>query len=461
MSGPDCETAAGERVALIVMMEESGALQLRLPEASERVLAKRGRSGRWGKAERVRHRFTIELPEEDEGSTRGKRGIFSRVIRIVVVKLAKWVAKKTAKWLVQKWETSTWEKKKQERPRGWLRVSFAGKIMGVAPVKLSAEELKAGPCLLLIHGTFSNTVSCFGDLAKSPEFVNWIAKRYGGRVFAFNHFTMCETPEENARALLAGLPKGGPWSFDVVTHSRGGLVFRQVARLGAAQFTAGNAVVVASPNAGTPLATSSRWDEVLTLFANLGDLFPGIGDAVSWAADALNWIAEVVAEEIPGLASMNQDGRQIEQIESSAAPITSRWHALVANWHPDRSSALWKRLADAGVDRFFQGANDLVVPSEGGWRLHGRADLIPAAHIGCFGPGGNLVPDDSSRVHHLSFFSQVETTAFVMQALDDVPHALPVMDPMLPLPARAGRRGGGGGSAAVPPGPPPPGATKD
>ncbi|HBJ88253.1 MAG TPA: hypothetical protein DDZ88_31240 [Verrucomicrobiales bacterium] len=444
---PEIETAANERVALLVQHEATGAIQIRLPDTSSPAPATR--RGASVKAKRVVHHFTLEIaaPEEDEPSVdtgvkrRQPRGLLRRVIRYVVVKLVGKLAQKGAAFLIGKWEQHAWAK----RPRGWLRVSFANKTMSIRPVALGENDIKGGPCLLLVHGTFSNTTSCFADLAKSAAFVSWAQARYGDRIFAFNHYTMSETPEENARALLAGLPTGGPWSFDVVTHSRGGLVMRQMMRPGAVngtRFLPQNVVLVASPNAGTPLVTSDRWDEVLTLFANLGDLFPAIGDAVSWAADALNWIAGVASDELKGLASMNMTGEQIRRLETSPAPATARWHALVANWHPDRNNKLWLRLADAGVDRFFQSANDLVVPAEGGWKLHGRDDLIKAAHIGCFGPGGNIANNDPSRVHHINFFEQPEAITFLTQTLQGSAAGLPALNPSDPLPSRGGRRGG-------------------
>jgi len=39
----------------------------------------------------------------------------------------------------------------------------------------------------------------------------------------------------------------------------------------------------------------------------------------------------------------------------------------VSNYQPD--GALWQRAVDAGVDWFFGSANDLVVPTEGGWLI--------------------------------------------------------------------------------------------
>jgi CHAT domain-containing protein len=110
----------------------------------------------------------------------------------------------------------------------------------------------------------------------------------------------------------------------------------------------------------------------------------------------------------------------------------------VANYHP--SGKVLNRLIDAGIDQFFGTANDLVVPSEGGWRVdRPPTGLIPAAQIGCFGPGGNL-PGDA--VTHLNFFSQPATVEFMVNALLGQRHAVNGVDPRKHLPDRRLLRGG-------------------
>src|SRR6202008_2940188 len=96
---------------------------------------------------------------------------------------------------------------------------------------------------------------------------------YEDRIFAFDHFTVSRTPDENARALLDALPKG-PAVFDVITHSRGGLVLRPLVEMAkslgpnAIRFQLGRAVLVASPNDGTPLASPNRFEDFLNWLSN-------------------------------------------------------------------------------------------------------------------------------------------------------------------------------------------------
>src|SRR5205823_2329275 len=132
--------------------------------------------------------------------------------------------------------------------------------------------------LLLVHGTFSNAASAYRDLART-DFFDRIKGVYGSRIYAYNHFSLSRTPDENARLLLTDL-RDEEYQFDAITHSRGGLVLRSLvehrAQHGALadRFRLGQAVLVASPNEGTPLATPTRWEETVGWFANLVELFP-------------------------------------------------------------------------------------------------------------------------------------------------------------------------------------------
>ncbi len=450
---PDVETDAGERVALL-LQHASGAIQIKLPADSTSAGVRRGAKGTRG-AKRVRHRFDVVLTQHDDeeddetGTRRGARSWLKKAIKIVLVKVVEKLAQKAVPWLVARWEKSSWEK--AQRPLGWLQVAASGTGLKLKSITPTASVLGTGRRLLFIHGTFSNTAGAFGDLTGSA-FFKWAATQYGDRIFAFNHFTMSEKPEENALALLSALPSsGGPWEFDVITHSRGGLVLRSLVELGlknSARFRPGRIVLTASPNAGTPLVTPGRWDEVLSFWANLGDLFPNVlTDAVSWVADALTWIAGRVGDDIPGLASMNMHGPQIAALQEAPAPSSGEWSALVANFQPDRT--FWLRFADAGLDRFFEGANDIVVPTEAGWFVDHDLRTIPAERTGCFGSGGNLLRDDPGQVNHLNFFSRPESVTFLQNALSGQPQNLPVIDQSAPLPARTGRRGKASGVAPV------------
>ena len=253
--------------------------------------------------------------------------------------------------------------------------------------------------------------------------------------------------------LLEGLPKG-TFTFDVVAHSRGALVLRhlveQAASFGAlgSRFALGRAVLVAAPNEGTPLATPSRWEETVGWVANLLELFPTDNPFVTGAefvANALVWIAKHASGDLPGLRLMDADGDlSVSSSRGAAFRLADCYSVLTANYVA--SGNVLARLVDIGADQFFNGANDLVVPAEGGWRVDasGRA-FIPGTRIGCFGPGGNIPRSD---VSHVNLFGQPETAPFLLAALTGVPHTLPLLDPAARLPDRRLIRSGTPGISA-------------
>ena len=73
---------------------------------------------------------------------------------------------------------------------------------------------------------------------------------------------------EAAQAVVTSLDPAG-CDLDVITHSRGGLVLRTLLErpnlfpLAANRCRVGRAVLVASPNEGTPLATPDRWEQLV------------------------------------------------------------------------------------------------------------------------------------------------------------------------------------------------------
>ena len=328
---------------------------------------------------------------------------------------------------------------------------------------MPASRLRPSDRCCLIHGTFSNAASAYRSLAES-SFFDDVAPLYGDRIFAFDHFSISRTPEENVRMLLEELPDKN-FTFDVITHSRGGLVLRNLVERSAAfgalasRFTLGRAVLVAAPNEGTPLATPSRWEDTVGWVANLLEMFPDnpFTTGAEFVANGLVWIAKHASGDLPGIHSMDGDGELIRELQSPPGPPADRYSVLVANYSP--SGSVLQRLLDIGIDQFFNTANDLVVPSEGGWRVDPSGGaFIPGSRIGCFGPGGNIARDD---VTHVNFFSQPETVQFLVAALSDQPHKLQPLDPRERLPGspadsrgRAGRVGAGSRGSGRPAGAP-------
>ena len=430
-----CELAPGE-AAVLVIRRPSGALTFHPPD--ETVRRTRGGPGV--------ARFTVPPPPPSPAPA--SRGLITQAVKAIVVKVKDAVIDAAVgaalPVLARAFETFVWKQK--GLAEGWLKVTQPA---------LKARDLPAGRptsterSLLLVHGTFSNAASAFVSLADS-DFFTQVAPVYGDRIFAFDHFTLSRTPEENARMLLEGLPDR-EFTFDVITHSRGGLVLRNLVErsktfgpLGR-RFRAGRVVLVASPNEGTPLATPRRFEDTIGWVANLLEVLPDhpFTTGPAFVANGIVWLARHITGDLPGLAAMNGDGDMIRELQGPPGPPADGYSALVANCNPTGQLA---RLLDIGLDQFFGSANDLVVPSEGGWRIdRSGSKFIPGARIGCFGQGGNL-PGES--VTHVNIFAQPGASAFLARALQGKAQPLAPIDPALTLPDRRLVRAGAPGVAA-------------
>lgn len=423
---------------------ESSLLAIRHPSGAltfHRSIRGVERAGRRGASAAATQRFRVPVRHGSGSGARRGAGL-SSVFKIVVLKFAKaavdTVLKLTLPKLAAVWEAHVWSRKGLKE--GWFRVNPTGRAS--PRLELVPEVPKPGRrALLLLHGTFSNAAAAFAGLA-STDFFERVRPLYEGRIYAYNHFSISRTPDENARLLRSSLP-AGDYQFDAVTHSRGGLVVRslverQQAQAGrTARLSLGHAVLVASPNDGTPLATPQRWEDTVGWLANLLEVFPDnpFTTAGEFISEALVWLASHVVGDLPGLRAMDARGQFIAELQAPPGPPPESYSALVANFSAD--GALWQRALDVGIDYFFGTANDLVVPSEGGWRTTCDGTLgVPAERIGCFGPGGNIHDPGTSAVHHLNFFGRAETATFLARALARERQNLGPLDPNAPLPDR-------------------------
>ena len=209
--------------------------------------------------------------------------------------------------------------------------------------------------LVLIHGTFVETVSTFGKLwVMHPQRVRELFTAYGGRVYALDHPTLGASPIANALTLVQALPQGA--RLHLATHSRGGLVAEVLARVaGQPRLTADDlaffagaglrrparraagaggggggqghpverVVRVACPARGTLLA-SKRLDAYLSVLKWSLDL-AGV-PVVPALVDFLTEVARRRADpaEIPGLAAMIPGTPLVNWLNAAEEPMRRR-----------------------------------------------------------------------------------------------------------------------------------------
>ena len=420
----DVEGNPGE-LYVVMTRYASGAIRFHMPTEPARRRARQGL--------RKIHRFSIPVPAAPLDIESGRRGLISTAIKTVVLKIAGKIADFAIAKLALLWETATWKLKKQHE--GWLSVSAEGLSSGSSLQAADVQSLRAADRhLLFLHGTFSSTKAAFHGLAQTQgsggkTFFDDVQAIYGNRIYGFDHFTLSRTPQDNVQMLLEALPDR-PITFDVITHSRGGLVLRHLVERRdlfgplADRFVLGRAVLVASPNEGTPLASPDHMTHYTNWLSNVLELFPDnpFTTGMEFVCEALSWIARRLIGGLPGLASMDNKGEIIRLLQASPGPPDQAYSALVANYEPD--TTVLQRILDAGVDLFFPTANDLVVPTEGGWRVDagsGAAVTIPGERVGCFGLGGNLT--QQKPVNHVNFFEDPGTVDFLVGALRGQPHS--------------------------------------
>jgi CHAT domain-containing protein len=428
-----------DHTAVLAIRRASGALSFALPIDS----ASRGARGT------TQLRFQVPVPQP------ATRGLAGAAVKAIVIKVAKVAADKAVSLvlprLAEAVEKDVWAR--QGRREGWVKLSRETLTGGVLE---PARPVAPARSLLFLHGSFSHAASAFRHLADSDAaFFARIKATYDDRIFAFDHFSVSRTPEQNARTLLESLP-GHSTPFDVVTHGRGGLVLRTLVERAAQfgdlskRFKVGHAVLVASPNEGTPLASPQRWDDTLGWLANVLEMFPDnpFTTGSAFVANGLVWLANHALGDLPGLHAMDGDADLIDELQRAPAPPPSAYSALVANYQPGANVV--QRLLDMGIDQLFGGANDLVMPAEGGWRIDRTgAAAIPATRIGCYGPGGNL---PAASVTHFSFFSHPATVDFMVNALLGQQQPLNAVDPRKKLPDRRLLRGATDAAAVRPKG---------
>ena len=158
------------------------------------------------------------VPTTIQSNLSGQRGLVDRIkakaIEIITGKAAEQGAEVTARKLAQRIDDKNTEK------RGLWKVDVAGNMQ---PLPAGASFTRA---IIFIHGTASKFESGFSNI--DAAYWQRIHRHYGGEVYAFNHPTLTASPVRNALDLLGELPEGA--SFDLITHSRGGLVGDVLAR---------------------------------------------------------------------------------------------------------------------------------------------------------------------------------------------------------------------------------------
>lgn len=292
--------------------------------------------------------------------------------------------------------------------------------------------------LLLLHGTFSSTIGAFGALGATPwgkSFLQSVLNTYDV-VIGFDHATLSEDPLQNAQQLLKAFKSvtwPAPPHFDIITHSRGGLVARclieKLLPQGDWQPKFNRVIYVASTNGGTLLAEPENWESLVNLYTNLAagacrvigliapqtkivslvlnEIIQSIGKFITYCADSA-----ITNRLVPGLSAMEPDGDFIKDINllqdgqpsienSYYCAITSEFKPQLTGSHEPKE--LPKRFltlfGGTFIKHLMKESNDLVVNTDS----MGAIDLVVGSFIKeRYDFGSN------PQVYHTNYFTRPE-----------------------------------------------------
>ena len=288
--------------------------------------------------------------------------------------------------------------------------------------------------LLLVHGTFSSTIGSYGALTEQPagrRFLGLALDHYDA-VLGYDHFTLAETPAQNAEnlfeELLKLLEKSKGIEIDAISFSRGGLVYRylteQIVPFEKTQLAFRKAIFVACTNGGTELANDENWKYLVDFYTNmlagasrlLGKLpnakLPMVifRQSVKTIGSLVKYMAQDAVQDnaVPGLSAMEPEGRFVTAINTMpltrTRPGARFYYAIGSDFEPDKgtySGELGKRLAikvaDGLVDRLMGEANDLVVDTDSMFVI----DPVTSAKLLEKLPFGK-----NGEIYHTVYFSQ-------------------------------------------------------
>jgi hypothetical protein len=264
-------------------------------------------------------------------------------------------------------------------------------------------------------------------------------------VLLFEHPTLAVGPWLNALDLARAFGDTRA-EIDVVCHSRGSLVVRWwLEVLSRHLLQRARVVYCGGPLMGTGLASPYRLRSALKLLTNFAaaldkasglaalavPLFAVVQGLMALVASATSVVArtpvaDAVVAMVPGLAAMSRfgpDGKEfisgnyeLEKLGFGLAQAPANYFAVTSNFEsPAVGWRFWEafrdvktRIADAATDVLFSGENDLVVDTASMTRIGVDAVIQDATRRLDFGT--------NAQVHHLNYFSQPQTAAFIRGA---------------------------------------------
>ncbi len=363
----DIPHPGGAHGQLLVSTDESGVTRWHFPRRGHDLDTSQGGSRRRYLVPR-----RVAPRDEPEAARHAFQSFGSKLLSVVVFPLLDPVFGRVGEGFARAWE--------QRRRPYRVRTFTSGDYDRSDATEPDWDHLAGGKALLMVHGTFSQSHTSFGQL--TSQFVDDLSEVYKGRVFAFDHPTLSEDPRANVEWLLAHLPDGLHLDLDIICHSRGGLVSRVLAekrselRTGTTSVAVDRVVFTATPNAGTILADPRYIGDFVDSYTNVLNFTPGppLLDVFDAVVTVVKHAAVGASAALDGLQAMRPGGPFLSWL-NTPSDSEARYFALAGDYTPVTSG--WRlHAADRLMDQIFSEPNDLVVPTGSVYGANGSS-LFP------------------------------------------------------------------------------------
>jgi hypothetical protein len=352
-------------------------------------------------------REVVRADETGAGEEAGQRGILGaagkKILKVLVFRVVDEASQYVGDRLARRFEA----KHRPHRLRSFTPEDYTDPAPDAGLDTVALQRFTEGPALLYVHGTSSTAHNGFGRIPRDAFAA--LHERYGGRVLALDHPTVSVSPTENVAWLAEELRRLGDrrLTVDVVAHSRGGLVSRLLTEhpdLTEGRLEVSRLVMVATPNAGTALASPKRVGQLLNRMTTLLQLVPsnGVTDVLDVILAVVKQVAIGAFKGLDGIMAMDPDGDFLRNLLNRPSDASARYFAAAADFEPLQGSPLLRVARDRGTDIVFGDSdNDLVVPTRGVFEVPG-ASSFPVVEP--------LVFEAADAVDHSSFWPRPQFT---------------------------------------------------
>lgn len=444
------ELDLAEDESAVMLIEQDGTYEWHYPFSQKTKPAQRtSRGSSTGQTPAKLLVFRIPIGEggrlpRPSGGTRAHRGPITGFIKGKIQGLVlKFIARKTIGMLTPRLERGV--------TAGPVHINSNSDVeawVHQSPYPLdSLPTNRAARVLLFVHGTFSSTVGSFGTLttfAEGQQLLEQALMNYD-LVIGFDHYTLSETPEQNAEQLLDALlpliKQGQALEIDAISFSRGGLVYRYFSEVllpdVQTDIRCRKAIFVGCTNNGTELAKDANWKHLIDFYTNmiagaarLLEMLPVatvpskiLRQGVKVIGSFVTYIAQegVANNGVPGIASMEPEGDFIRALntrpEPTRLPAAASYYAIGSDFEPANDDDAFKlgkslvlKVADGFVDKLMsKRANDLVVNVDSMFMV----DPAPAARL-----METRSVNANGRIYHTVYFHQPLVANLCGQWLD-------------------------------------------